>query len=96
MSAASQRAAEAASDIVEASNERPVEGNRVEQEVPRHAAGPTALAPNRTDLDGTDLDGTDPYLKGMLDLKLAKYAYAAGAAIVRTADEMSEEVLRIV
>ena len=87
MSAASNRAAKAASNIVVASTERPSEVEQVGTKPPP-ARTPAVLAPDRT--------GTDQFLSGILELKLAEYAYAAGAAIVRTANEISKVTLRII
>lgn len=88
MSNAAQRASKAAEQIVKASNPHPVEPTGEPLDNRQHTAGQFVLSPDRT--------GVDPLISGVLDLKLAKYAYAAGAAIVRIADEMSEETLRII
>lgn len=86
MGAALQRATRAALDVVTAGV--PSESPASISADPQPTAGPAVLAPARTE--------GDPMLNGVVDLKLATHAYKAGAAIVRTADEIAEETLKII
>ena len=85
MTAASARAQRAATVIVEAVS-LPKAADPTGAPVP--PTRPPVLVPARAEVD--------PLAKGVVDLILARQSYAAGAAIVRTADEMTDETLKLV
>ena len=86
---ASTQAERAASRILEAVHELPVSRPGVGQDV-EQAPNLPPISVSLSSVEALDLIG------GMVDLMRAEHAYKAGAAIIRTGDEMLNETLDMV